>query len=989
MAAEKWRLVVVSHTHWDREWYLPFEQFRIRLVGMVDRLLNILQREPNFHHFTLDGQAIVLEDYLEIRPERRRELERYIGDGRILNGPWYVMPDEFLVDPEALIRNLLRGHRLAGQLGEVMKVGYLPDTFGHIAQMPQILRGFGIDSAVIWRGVGTRAERSEFLWKSPDGSEVLTVYLWQAYDNAAVLPSDPRALIERINFIRRGLEPKATTRFLLLMNGDDHAEAQPDIPEVIAIANARLKDAQLIHGSLPMFIADVRAAGEARGVKWQVIQGEFRSSETAHILAGVLSSRIWIKQRNTAIQDLLVRWAEPFSVFAGYARRSSTADSAYPLIGEGARPFLLKAWNHLLHNHPHDSICGCSVDQVHEEMRIRFDRSEQIAETIVNQSLEAICDEVDTTSLPSPQGYGRNEKLPSYLVVFNPTSGPRTDFVSVYVSPMEGTEDFALANSDGELITHQVIGAQEADVMSYTLGREEMRTYLRMVGGGERWRLRLLERTVKALARGRLANVIVTGVEVRPGSKSGTVEVDIRTTSDGEHDYGAVSRALAQARVLLEQGDVQLFHLRLLRRERVELGFIANNLPAYGYQTYRLLPGHRQAPFAQLSTYGEVVGGEYFIGNEFFSAEIDPSDGSLRMVDKETGALYEGLNCFVDGGDAGDEYTYSPPLEDLVIEKPSAPPRITMLEEGPVRWRAQVDLVMMLPEGLTEDRRSRSNRLVPCPISTRISVCQGIPRIDIETEVDNRASDHVLQVRFPTRIRTPHVDVDGHFAVLSRPLDLPTGTSNWIEQPRGRQPQLRFVDISDGSRGLLIGNRGLPEYEAISTETGTTVLLTLLRCVGWLSRDDLATRQGAAGPIVATPGAQCFGRYVFHYCLVPHRGNWKEAYQQGSWYTSPLRAISTDEHRGVLPASASFVEVQPPTLVVSTVKLPEEKGGAIIRIHNPHDDKLSARLRLFWPIKRAELVNLNEESIREIPVVDGAINIDIQGKQIVTLRAEI
>jgi alpha-mannosidase/mannosylglycerate hydrolase len=147
---------VVSHTHWDREWYRPFENFRFRLVRLVDRLVEILDADPEYRYFMLDGQTIVIEDYLEVRPAAEEALRRHVQSGRLQIGPWYILPDEFLVSGEATIRNMLIGQRVARRFGAAMQIGYIPDTFGHIPQMPQILRGFGLDTAVFWRGPPAR-----------------------------------------------------------------------------------------------------------------------------------------------------------------------------------------------------------------------------------------------------------------------------------------------------------------------------------------------------------------------------------------------------------------------------------------------------------------------------------------------------------------------------------------------------------------------------------------------------------------------------------------------------------------------------------------------------------------------------------------------------------------------------------------------------------------------------------------------------------------
>src|SRR3989337_2415308 len=182
--------VVVPHTHWDREWYLPFEAFRARLVRMMDALLELLDRDPEYKHFVLDGQTIPLDDYLEIRPERRPDIERLVKAGRLLIGPGYVLPDEFLIGGESPIRNLQSGIRSAKAYGGAMMVGYSPDAFGHTAHLPAILRGFGIGTVAIWRGVGREATTSEFRWTSPDGSEVLVLHFPYGYGLMATLPTE-------------------------------------------------------------------------------------------------------------------------------------------------------------------------------------------------------------------------------------------------------------------------------------------------------------------------------------------------------------------------------------------------------------------------------------------------------------------------------------------------------------------------------------------------------------------------------------------------------------------------------------------------------------------------------------------------------------------------------------------------------------------------------------------------------------------------------
>ncbi|HZR42873.1 MAG TPA: hypothetical protein VFB12_22325, partial [Ktedonobacteraceae bacterium] len=240
--AEQLNIILVPHTHWDREWYQTFQQFRVRLVKAVDRLLDILDHDEHFSYFMLDGQTIVLDDYLEVQPQQEEHLKRYTRAGRVLVGPWYVQPDEFLVSGESLIRNLQIGLQRASEFGSPMRVGYVPDCFGHIAQLPQILQGCDIDNAVFWRGVGAEVRQSEFFWTAPDGSRVLVIYLADpmGYSNARQMPLNPEEFVRRTKLLVADLLPKATTDTLLFMNGSDHLEPQAGLPEAIAAANKLL-----------------------------------------------------------------------------------------------------------------------------------------------------------------------------------------------------------------------------------------------------------------------------------------------------------------------------------------------------------------------------------------------------------------------------------------------------------------------------------------------------------------------------------------------------------------------------------------------------------------------------------------------------------------------------------------------------------------------------------------------------------------------------
>ncbi|HOC70063.1 MAG TPA: glycoside hydrolase, partial [Candidatus Hydrogenedentes bacterium] len=161
-------------THWDREWYEPFQEFRIWLVELIDELMDLMEKDPRYLCFHLDGQTIVIEDYLEIRPERRERLLRLLKERRLLIGPWYNLPDEWLVSGESLIRNMMRGYRMCRELGVApLDFAYTPDQFGHIAALPMIMSGFGLRTGIVWRGTQDETCPAHFVWAGPDGSRLV------------------------------------------------------------------------------------------------------------------------------------------------------------------------------------------------------------------------------------------------------------------------------------------------------------------------------------------------------------------------------------------------------------------------------------------------------------------------------------------------------------------------------------------------------------------------------------------------------------------------------------------------------------------------------------------------------------------------------------------------------------------------------------------------------------------------------------------------
>ena len=1011
---EQLNIILVPHTHWDREWYQTFQQFRIRLVHAVDRLLDILDRDPKFTHFMLDGQTIVLDDYLEVRPEQEERLKKYIRSGRIQIGPWYVQPDEFLVSGESLIRNLQLGLRQAADFGALMRVGYVPDCFGHIAQLPQILRGFGIENAVFWRGVGAEAHKSEFFWAAPDGTQVLVIFLAGAmgYSNAANLPLDPEEFVARVEFLAAPLLPMATTNTLLFMNGSDHLEPQDGLPETIEAANKLLahinpehekilthyghlehnglaKHIDSIHvriGTLPQYIEAIQQQIErSPGTSLQTLSGEMRSSQYSHLLPAVLSTRMWIKQQNTAMEHLLERWIEPLTAWTW------KFGATYP------KGLVKLAWKYLLLNHPHDSICGCSIDQVHRENSVRFAQSQQIGENLLFQAMHHLASITDTRA---PANAAR-ASLP--LVVFNPAPGPRTEAVQIMTQLPGSLKDAVIVDERGMHLPFHVLNRWRQELGSMPIAREMIAAAVALMGDQTPGDFINMAQTTLAGMLGQ-ADIAyeITRVTIEEGQQPGVASIEVMLTRLGNVTVNKQELYTAERQVLdlLKREDINMLEFTAIDEARQTIDFIAADLPAYGLKTFWIYPHGLQDEGQRLPSTNLPAEQEQdqasthpSIENEFYTVEANQEDGTLTVIDRQTGAAFTGLNRLVDGGDIGDLYNYDPPAHDLLISKPMGPPEIELVSSGPVRSIMRISGRWSLPDACTSARDERSAQMTIFPIVSEVSLIPGVRRIDIHTSVENTAKDHRLRVTFPLPYPVEIAAAEGTFEVRLRPIasPRPADITEWIEDPVNTFPQKRFVDVSDGTIGLGVLNRGLPEYEIVQDESGQmAVAVTLLRCVEWLSRGDLPSRKGHAGPMERTPEAQCLGHHEFDYALVPHSGNWEAeealVLREAQAFNTPVRVQVSEQHEGQLLSRSTLVEVEPHTLVVSAIKQSETGQGVIVRIYNPLSHIVQATIRLGLACTYAFVTNLNEEPTGhplEVP-----LHIEFRPGEIVTVLCQ-
>ncbi|MBC6402154.1 MAG: glycoside hydrolase family 38 [Hyphomonadaceae bacterium] len=388
---------VIVQTHWDREWYFTNEKYTARLVRIFPSVLKSLDN-GQINNFLFDGQTSALEDLIaNTEPDVAQKVAAFIKDGRINIGPWYVMPDEFLCAGESLVRNLEEGIRVSKRYGESSFLGYLPDTFGHIAQMPRIFRGFGIDTAVVWRGV--RIDDDVFEWQSPDGTSVTCLFLPEGYYQQPFSRLDYDQAVTRYFdtlSARSGRTPYVLTQ------GGDHLVPPDNLKDRIQRYNASQEKYKLYLTTLRGHIAEYCSRHSSEK---PVLEGELRDNTNAFVLPDVLSTRRYLKRENQELEDRLIGQIEPLLAAADLG-------DLYP------HHYLRETWKLLLQQHAHDSICGCSIDEVHREMMVRFrrirDRLDGL-QTLVSEYLGLTTPYLNRTGNPSPFADDR------YITAFNPS----------------------------------------------------------------------------------------------------------------------------------------------------------------------------------------------------------------------------------------------------------------------------------------------------------------------------------------------------------------------------------------------------------------------------------------------------------------------------------------------------------------------------------------------------------------------------------------
>jgi mannosylglycerate hydrolase len=762
---QKYEFHVISNTHWDREWRHPFQETRTHLVELMDWLLELFDKYPEYKHYHLDSQTIPLEDYLEIKPENKDRLKKHISEGRILVGPWYTLPEMNTVSGEAIVRNLMRGHKVASEFGRVMKIGYTPTSYGQLSQIAQIYSGFGIDGMMFYRGISREECDTEYILEAPDGSQILGLrlsalfsrasfwihlfratmyenayhdgyYRWEAgmtpfrrcdrqtddLDYRLLEPTslsyfNTALLDEGMKNIKADVAADATTPYLIVMDGMDSVFPHPNTIKVIEYCNSKKTGDVYIHSSFPTVVEKIKQAVD--WTKLKVLKGERRHPSRDNwfnrFLKDQMSTRLYQKQINARMQTLLEKWAEPFSTFA------------YLLGEEYPVQYLELAWKYLLSNHPHDSITGVSMDQVHENMLFRWDQVKQIGETVTNNSFAALAKRIDLSDAV---------KEDIAVIAFNPLNYERNEIVEVEV-------DFPVEPKNKSM---EIIDAESNQLVPFQL--------------------------------------------------------------QDRKEWGSL---------VMNPYDIPSpFFSR-----RFKFAFEAAKIPASGYRTFIV-----KTKTGELVNYGSMLTANNVMENEFLHVKFNPN-GTFDLTYKKTGRVFSNCHFFEDDAEAGDPWTRIEPLQNQKISSMGCTAHINIVEDGELQTAFKVNIKMQVPKCLVDGKRKRGDELIPLPISSLITLCKGSPRLDIVTTFENQAMDHRLRVCFPSGVDSKTVDVETAFDVVSRTIEVPD-TRDWVEPATGTQPHLSFFDISDKNGGLAVISHGLVEYEAQDNDAHT-MILTLLK----------------------------------------------------------------------------------------------------------------------------------------------------------------
>lgn len=756
---------VISNTHWDREWRFPFQRNRQMLVEMIDNVLHILENEPEYRAFHLDSQSIVLTDYLEIKPDKKELIIKLVKENRLLIGPWYILPDEFLVGGENLIRNLLLGHKICKEFGGISKVGYSPFSWGQISQLPQIYNEFGIDVIMFYRGVNSLdSHYAEFLWEGADGTKSLTSrfstmprynfyfyiyrpvihnedfsdieYKWERggilfhfadslQSNEDYYTASPPNTYYKNNIkssvanIIKAQADDFTTPHVIWMEGHDSSGPNIKTVQIIKDIKEQFPEINIIHSTLENYSKLLKQSADYKKLK--LVKGERRSSQfdrrSGNLYGYTTSARMYLKQINFNAERWLQFYAEPFNSIAGI----------FGLDIEDK--YLELAWNYLIQNSAHDSIGGCSLDEIHEDMISRYKQTIEISKGVFERSIKYLVKQISVNS------FNIKNDNPVLLVIFNATNYNRNEVVEAFIDiPKDFDKEFISVKDES----------------------------------GKNYEIQLIEKS----------------------------------------SYEPVLEQLT---------DRPMF----LKMNRYKCYILLRNVPQLGYKTLIVNPIKE----SEVKTNKIIIKkkNSFHLSNEKLNIKIN-SNGTLNIKSKKDNLEFKHIGYFYDEGEGGHAWV-NKPLSPFITTI-NHNPKISIVEDGNLSATILIQHKIKLPLNLTE-RDKKKGKKENIKIDFYINLKKDSDFVEFNIKVNNTVESHRLRIMFPTNINAIFSYGEGQFDVPARSTERPD-TKDWIEQPMYDFPMHNFVDISDNKKGAAVLVDGLKEYEFMNDKE-KTLAITLIR----------------------------------------------------------------------------------------------------------------------------------------------------------------
>ncbi len=838
-------LHLIFQTHWDREWYFPFEQYRYRLMHVIDRAMRALENHE-IESFILDGQTLPLEDYLEVaEPKDKARILKLIAQGQMIIGPWYIAMDEFLVQGESMIRNLEIGRKIAQKYGNNQAIGYLPDTFGHIGQMPQILNGFGIDNAIMWRGI--HVKDSEFIWRGTDHEKLFTLFLVDGYYHPELNQPDR---IQATKHYLGKISPYARTSHLVMTAGGDHLmPVNQPLDEKIAELDAVDPDMEVKVSSYQSLINDLRS--ELKGESLLQITGELRDNSNAYILPNVLSTRSYLKVINQTLEDQLIGYIEPLMALTHLHHE----DAPYQ--------YLEHIWKTVLQNQPHDSICGCSVDEVHKENEIRAEKAMQMIRSL-------------------KEGLLHNKKLYS---------------LEHYEKMLKNDED---------------------DDMRFSI------------------------------------------FNPHPYPFQGIIEGSLWLKNMIDHEVEAVDEQGKHYEVTIEQVEPS-------RRFHSPLDYPPFFRPGYQYHIHLLTEDLKPLSITMLSlvikdkkALREQIENN-ILENSYLRLELTPQ-GTIELKDKAAQKVYKNWHQFYASMDAGDSYNYAKPDCDT-LSYPT-------LVDKPIYTKSSLvetlvyHLQLEQPEAMDISRKHALKTNVKTMIEVTLTLHRDERFVRVKTTIDQKAKDQRLRIQFPLGVLLETHVTDSAYELVERESNRKElfKAERLKEVPVVVDPTLSMVYGTKDQRGIQFYHRGLHESQMVLGEDETLAEITLIRSVGYLSRDDFGTRGGAAGPNLPTPEAQSIRKVTFDYAFGPvdETRNVNDCYQEALEFRKPPLILSA---YGDQPSS--LIKKKKDDVIMSSLRL-MTKDTIELRLWNPLDQNVLTQLSSDYSIDLIEERTLDQRLVHTI-----------------------